>query len=173
MPLTIAASTRWPRPVSYGIIRKEFDDFLLRRAEAAVHLMVDRAGSRQLGGEHQHGVVGAHVAVDGEVVDALVAQGADHLVAVGLVEELLHGWHARAEARTERAEVGHDLAIEQPVHVVQELDLLDVQLVGDLGDELVRERAAPDELATPQGDTLARLPGHRDREVGQRDDLRR
>ncbi|MBM4267547.1 MAG: NAD(P)/FAD-dependent oxidoreductase [Deltaproteobacteria bacterium] len=27
--------TRWPRTVSYGIIRKEFDDHLLRRAEAA------------------------------------------------------------------------------------------------------------------------------------------
>jgi len=27
--------TRWPRTVSYGIVRKEFDDYLLRRAESA------------------------------------------------------------------------------------------------------------------------------------------
>lgn len=27
--------TRWPRPVSYGIVRREFDEFLLRRAERA------------------------------------------------------------------------------------------------------------------------------------------
>ena len=27
--------TRLPRPVSYGIIRREFDEYLLRRAESA------------------------------------------------------------------------------------------------------------------------------------------
>src|SRR5262249_4613356 len=27
--------TEWPRTVSYGIVRREFDDFLLRRAECA------------------------------------------------------------------------------------------------------------------------------------------
>jgi flavin-dependent dehydrogenase len=44
--------TRWPRTVSYGIVRREFDDFLLRRAQSAgaeVREGVRVTGARQAG----------------------------------------------------------------------------------------------------------------------------
>lgn len=54
--------TRWPRAVSYGIVRREFDDFLLRRAEAS-------------GAEVREGVRVGGVRLDGDAIELDTSDG--------------------------------------------------------------------------------------------------
>ena len=54
----------------------------------------------------------------------------------------LHRGHELAEARAERAEVRHDGVVEQALEVGDDLELLHVELVGDLGGDRRRENVA-------------------------------
>lgn len=47
--------TRWPRTASYGIVRREFDHYLLKRAQEAGALV--REGSRVRGVSHRDGMI--------------------------------------------------------------------------------------------------------------------
>jgi len=67
--------TRWPRTVSYGIVRREFDEFLLRRAEQAGAVV--REGVRVTGVRRE----GADVTVataDGDVPAPIVVGAGGH-----------------------------------------------------------------------------------------------
>lgn len=64
--------TWWPRPVGYGIVRAEFDTFLLRRAEAAGVAVSEGVRARGVVVERE----GAIVHTDGESLRAPVVVGA-------------------------------------------------------------------------------------------------
>lgn len=66
------AETRWEEPASYGIIRKEFDTFLLRRAEAAGVCVREGVRVRAV----EAGSEGMRIETGEEVFEAQVAIGA-------------------------------------------------------------------------------------------------
>lgn len=67
--------TRWPQPVSYGIVRREFDEFLLRRAERAGATV--REGVRVTGVRHEGGAVVVETS-DGSLRAPLVIGAGGH-----------------------------------------------------------------------------------------------